>query len=100
MLEWSTDEDFWVRRISIDNQLCRKENTNTELLEKILLNNLGSSEFFIDAIHMTDGANRFYQKIGYQNAVREKIENEQNIIIRGCCESGIRNKVFPKKKCV
>ena len=32
MLEWSTDEDFWVRRIAIDHQLCRKERTNTELL--------------------------------------------------------------------
>lgn len=48
MLQWSTDEDFWVRRIVIDHQLCRKEKTNTELLEKILVNNLGSSEFFIN----------------------------------------------------
>lgn len=32
MLEWSTDEDFWVRRIAIDHQLCRKEKTNIELL--------------------------------------------------------------------
>lgn len=28
MLEWSKDEDFWVRRIAIDHQLCRKEKTN------------------------------------------------------------------------
>ncbi len=48
MLEWSTDEDFWVRRIAIDHQLCRKERTNTELLEKKLVNNFGSSEFFIN----------------------------------------------------
>ena len=48
MLEWSTDEDFWMRRIAIDHQLCRKERTNTELLEKILVNNFGSSEFFIN----------------------------------------------------
>lgn len=48
MLEWSTDEDFWMRRIAIDHQLCRKEKTNTELLEKILVNNFGSSEFFIN----------------------------------------------------
>ena len=34
MLEWSLDIDFWVRRIAIDHQLCRKEKTNTELLEK------------------------------------------------------------------
>ena len=48
MLAWSTDEDFWLRRISIDHQLCRKDKTNTELLERILINNLGSSEFFIN----------------------------------------------------
>lgn len=46
MLEWSTDEDFWVRRIAIDHQLLRKEKTNTVLLEKIIVNNLGSDEFF------------------------------------------------------
>ena len=48
MLEWSLDEDFWLRRIAIDHQLGRKEKTNTELLEKILVNNLGSREFFIN----------------------------------------------------
>lgn len=48
MLEWSTDDDFWVRRIAIDHQLCRKDKTNTQLLEKILVNNFGSSEFFIN----------------------------------------------------
>ena len=48
MLEWSTDEDFWIRRIAIDHQLTRKERTNTHLLEQILTNNFGSSEFFIN----------------------------------------------------
>lgn len=48
MLAWSVDEDFWVRRIAIDHQLLRKERTNTELLEQILVNNLGSNEFFIN----------------------------------------------------
>lgn len=48
MLQWSVDEDFWVRRIAIDHQLLRKEKTNTQLLEKILINNLGSKEFFIN----------------------------------------------------
>ena len=48
MLEWSLDGDFWVRRVAIDHQLCRKEKTNTELLEKILVNNFGSDEFFIN----------------------------------------------------
>ena len=48
MLEWSNDEDIWVRRISIDHQQCRKEQTNTDLLERILVNNFGGSEFFIN----------------------------------------------------
>ena len=48
MLEWSKDEDFWLRRTAIDHQLCRKDKTNTELLEKILVNNFGSDEFFIN----------------------------------------------------
>lgn len=48
MLEWSTDEDFWIRRIAIDHQLCRKDKTNTQLLKEILVNNFGSSEFFIN----------------------------------------------------
>ena len=48
MLEWSEDEDFWVRRMAIIHQLHRKEKTNTELLEKIIRNNFGSSEFFIN----------------------------------------------------
>ncbi|NLY09422.1 MAG: DNA alkylation repair protein [Tissierellia bacterium] len=48
MLEWSVDEDFWLRRIAIDHQLGRKEKTDTELLEQILVNNFGSNEFFIN----------------------------------------------------
>lgn len=48
MLRWSTDEDFWVRRVAIDHQLLRKEHTDTELLERIITNNLGSKEFFIN----------------------------------------------------
>lgn len=48
MIEWSTDENFWLRRVAIDHQLKRKEKTNTELLEKILVNNLNQTEFFIN----------------------------------------------------
>lgn len=48
LLEWSLDENIWLRRIAIDHQLLRKEKTNTELLEKILKNNLGQNEFFIN----------------------------------------------------
>ncbi len=48
MIEWSKNDDIWLRRLAIDHQLLRKENTNISLLEKILLNNLESEEFFIN----------------------------------------------------
>ena len=48
ILSWSCDEDIWLRRLAIDHQLLKKEETDTELLEKILVNNLGQTEFFIN----------------------------------------------------
>ena len=48
IVAWSCDEDIWLRRLTIDHQLLRKEKTDTELLEKILVNNLGQTEFFIN----------------------------------------------------
>ena len=48
LLEWSISENIWLRRIAIDHQLLRKENTKTEVLEKILTNNFWSDEFFIN----------------------------------------------------
>ena len=48
ILVWSRDEDIWLRRLAIDHQLLRKEETDTELLENILVNNLGQTEFFIN----------------------------------------------------
>ena len=41
-------ENFWLRRIAINHQICRKDKTDTILLEKILLNNFESSKFFIN----------------------------------------------------
>ncbi len=48
MLKWSESDNIWIKRTAIEHQLCLKENTDTELLEKIILNSLGSSEFFIN----------------------------------------------------
>ncbi|MGI6727989.1 MAG: DNA alkylation repair protein [Anaerovoracaceae bacterium] len=45
---WSTDENFWLRRVAIIHQLLFKDKTNTELMERIIVNNLGQSEFFIN----------------------------------------------------
>ena len=40
---------FGCAELLLTHQLCRKEQvSNTELLEKILVNNFGSSEFFIN----------------------------------------------------
>lgn len=47
LLAWSVDENFWLRRLAIDHQLVRHEKTDTELLERIIVNNLGQTEFFI-----------------------------------------------------
>ncbi len=48
MLEWSRDSDLWLRRTAIIHQRLRRERMNTALLEKVLLNNLGETEFFIN----------------------------------------------------
>jgi 3-methyladenine DNA glycosylase AlkD len=48
LLDWSVDDDFWLRRIAIDHQLGRKDKTDADLLERIIVNNIGQSEFFIN----------------------------------------------------
>lgn len=48
MLEWSISDNIWLKRVAIDFQQEYKEKTNTELLEIIICNNMGSSEFFIN----------------------------------------------------
>lgn len=47
ILNWSIDENFWIRRIAIDCQLGFKEATDTELLSSVIRNNLGSKEFLL-----------------------------------------------------
>ena len=48
MLSWSSCDNIWLRRVAIDYQQKLKEKTNLELLEKIICNNFGTGEFFID----------------------------------------------------
>ncbi|MEY8737247.1 DNA alkylation repair protein [Lactobacillus sp. AN1001] len=48
MLTWSEDSNLWVKRIALEFQLLLKKQTDTELLAKIIRNNLGSDEFFIN----------------------------------------------------
>lgn len=48
MILWSRSDELWIKRAAIDHQLLYKEKTDTQLLETILLNSLGSNEFFIN----------------------------------------------------
>ncbi|MCL2228325.1 MAG: DNA alkylation repair protein [Firmicutes bacterium] len=44
MLDWSTDENYWIRRIALQHQLYFKAKTDTELLSQIIKNNFGEKE--------------------------------------------------------
>lgn len=48
MLAWSREDFLWVRRSAILHQLSFKNQTDVPLLEEIILNNLGTREFFIN----------------------------------------------------
>lgn len=48
MLDWSKDENFWTRRVAINFQQKWKSQTDRQLLAKIIVNNFGSDEFFIN----------------------------------------------------
>lgn len=74
MMTWSTDDNIWLRRIAIDHQLSRKGKTNTDLLEIIIANNLGQTEFFINKA--IGWSLRDYSKTNPQ-WVREFIEKYQ-----------------------
>ena len=78
LLEWSLDENIWLRRIAIDHQLLRKEKTNTELLEKILKNNLGQAEFFINKA--IGWALRDYSKTNSEWVKNFIEKNRENIV--------------------
>lgn len=74
ILSWSCDENIWLRRLAIDHQLLRREETDTELLEQILVNNLGQTEFFINKA--IGWALRDYSKTN-PDWVRDFIERHQ-----------------------
>lgn len=48
MLQWSVDENIWLKRTAIICQLNLKEKTDTVMLENIICNNFGTNEFFIN----------------------------------------------------
>jgi 3-methyladenine DNA glycosylase AlkD len=47
LLQWSTDQDMWIRRASITAQLAAKSLTDPGLLAAVIKPNLADKEFFI-----------------------------------------------------
>ena len=83
LLEWSLSDNIWLRRIAIDHQLLRKDKTNTELLEKIIINNLNNKEFFINKA--IGWSLRDYSKTNpnwVRNFIQKHKENMANISIK------------------
>ena len=75
MLEWSKDSNIWLKRVAILYQLSLKEEVDKQVLERILVNNLGDSEFFINKA--IGWALRDYSKFDPE-WVREFIEKNKN----------------------
>lgn len=48
MLDWAEADNLWTRRVAITYQLGLKDNTDTELLARIVRTNFGTDEFFIN----------------------------------------------------
>lgn len=48
VLNWSLADNMWLRRISIIQQIGLKDKTDLIFLEKVIINNLNSKEFFIN----------------------------------------------------
>lgn len=71
------NEDFWVRRIAIDHQLCRKEKTNTKLLEAILVNNFGSNDILL-----------IRQSVGAYKIIRKQILNWLKSLLKNTRKDG------------
>ena len=75
MIEWSKDSNIWLKRVAILYQLSLKEEVDKQVLERILINNLGDSEFFINKA--IGWALRDYSKFN-PKWVREFIEKNKN----------------------
>ena len=75
ILEWSKNDNIWIKRTAIEHQLNLKDKTDYELLEKIIVNNFGTDEFFINKA--IGWALREYSKTD-QNCVKNFINKYKN----------------------
>ena len=83
MLEWSKDSNIWLRRVAILYQLSLKDKVDEIILDKILVNNLGDNEFFINKA--VGWALRDYSKYNPEWArefIKKNKDNMANLIIR------------------
>ena len=83
MLEWSKDSNIWLKRVAILYQLSLKEKVDKQVLERILVNNLGDSEFFINKA--VGWALRDYSKYNpewVREFIKKNKENMANLSIR------------------
>ncbi len=75
MEEWSKSDNIWVRRTAIQHQLTLKDKTDVGLLETIIVNCLGTDEFFVNKA--IGWALREYSKTN-PDWVRNFIENHKD----------------------
>lgn len=70
---WSVSRNIWLKRVSIIFQLSYKDNTDTEILTKHILENAHHSEFFIQKA--IGWALREYSKTDYKWVLNFVIQN-------------------------
>ena len=83
MLEWSKDSNIWLRRVAILYQLSLKDKVDKQVLDEILVNNLGDSEFFINKA--IGWALRDYSKYNpewVREFIKKNKDNMANLSIR------------------
>ena len=83
MLEWSKDSNIWLRRVAILYQLSLKDKVDKQVLDKILVNNLGDSEFFINkAVGWVLRDYSKYNPEWVREFIKKNKENMANLSIR------------------
>ena len=83
MLEWSKDSNIWLKRVAILYQLSLKDKVDEIILDKILVNNLGDNEFFINKA--VGWALRDYSKYNpewVREFIKKNKDNMANLSIR------------------
>ena len=83
MREWSKDSNIWLRRVAILYQLSLKDKVDEIILDKILVNNLGDNEFFINKA--VGWALRDYSKFNpewIREFIKKNKDNMANLSIR------------------